>query len=141
MDNVAGNLAQRIEHEPPIPACRMRDLKPGQFDPALAVQDQVHVKRPRAPTDRAGPPEVGLDRLQQVEQLQRRQFGLDLGGSVEKLAACFLADRGGPVHKAERAERHQRLGVQTFQRPVERLHDTTRVATQCQETAGHEISK
>ena len=65
----------------------MRHRQARLVDRLVAVEQQVEIDRPRPPALAALAPELALDREQRVEQLARRQLGLERGGAVQERAA------------------------------------------------------
>src|SRR5262245_34504157 len=103
MNKLRGDLDERIEHEPAIPDRRVRDHEPRRIDDFRTVEQEVKVERSRPPTRLADPPEVVLDRLEQLEQFERRKLRIQPGGRVEELGPR-LAPYGRRSMKSARGE-------------------------------------
>src|SRR5207253_6984134 len=97
-------LGQRLERESPLSEARMRHFQARLLDRLGAVEEEVEVDRARAEAralapDAAKPP---LDRQEPVEQLPRRELGLDRDGPVEEARLVPVADRLGLPQRRDR---------------------------------------
>ena len=76
----------------------MRDGQARLVDRLVAVEQQVEVDRPRPPALAALAAELALDREQPVEQLARRELGLERGGAVQE--ARLVGEPTGSVSRS-----------------------------------------
>lgn len=92
-----GDIREGLEHEGPLVQPRMRDAQSRLVDLGVSVDEEVEVERPR--TLRRNPlahaPEPLLDREQHVEELARRQLGLECDHAVQKARLVDVSDRRG----------------------------------------------
>ena len=71
----------------------MRDGQAGLVDHLVAVEQQVEVDRARPPALPALAAQLALDREEDVEQLPRRELGLERGDAVQEPRLVGDADR------------------------------------------------
>ena len=100
LDPFRRDVVQRREHERPLVHPRVRDLEVGLVDVLVAVEQDVDVQGARSPADRAHPILELLDAIADVEQLARREIGVDRDHRVEEVVLARTADRRGLVDRA-----------------------------------------
>src|SRR5207249_3547333 len=96
-------LLKRFQHEGPLVEPWMRHLQTRLVDALGPVEEQVEVERSRsAGRPCSGPPELGLDRQQQLEERARAQGRLEGRRGVEE--ARLIRHRADGVRLAERRD-------------------------------------
>ena len=115
----------------------MRNAQPRQIDDLAPVQDQVEVERAWPPMDVAGTPESRLDRLEAVEQVQRRQVRFDFGRRVPECPSGLPADRQRAMNRTGAKDPHAGRGIELRQGRCERLIDPPDISAKGNQAALH----
>ncbi len=141
MHKLGGNFCQRIEHKSPVPRCRMRD----HYNRGKSMIWEIH-KRSRRDRARAGSPtqvefacgrEIEFNRLQQIQQFERRQPGLDFGGGVQITIAGLISHGRCLVVSADGKNQVPRNRLQTVESPIEGVCDVAEIPSKSNVTARH----
>ena len=99
MPQIRRQFRQRRQHKPSLRHARMRDLQLRRFHHRVPIQQNVEVDQPRPFGRSFHPPHLALDALEVLEQLPRKQVGLDFDhlvqkpGLVEDIARLGFPDR------------------------------------------------
>ena len=118
---------------------RMRDGEPRLGDPVVAVEQQVEVERAGAVRrrGRAVTPEPPLQLEQGVEQLARRQLGLERDRAVEKARLLERTDRRGVAKRGDRDDARPRQRPEAADGSPQRPLAVTEVRAEPDERADH----
>ena len=96
MIEAGSEFEERLEGESPLGEARVRDAQPRLVHGLVPVQEQVEVDRPRSIAWAvARPSQLALDREQPVEELPRRQRGLERDGGVQEARLVLEPDGVG----------------------------------------------
>jgi hypothetical protein len=140
MNNVRGNFDEWVEHEPAIPAGRMRHFQSGRVEHVLTVQDEIEIQSSRPPVDGADAATFVFDSMAQREQFVRGQSGVKFHGRVQKpqwIGCSTLADRCGLNEPADARDANFADVPQRSQTAIKRRCHISLIASQGQKATGH----
>jgi len=87
-------LGEGLEYEAPLPQAWMRNREPWLLDRGVSVEEKVEVDRAWPESGSvAATAERALDVEEPIEELARRQFGVDGGDAVQKGGLVDVTDR------------------------------------------------
>ena len=103
MTQFGSHIKERRKHKTALMQPWMRQSKALRLNDSVAVVQNVEIERPRAPPHLTLAMMRGLDRLQQIQQPNRRQRRRDLRGGVQiPVLPARPADGRGFIERRQR---------------------------------------
>lgn len=136
MYQLGSDVGQGRENEAALPHARMRDHEIGFVEPGIADEQDVDIEGPGPPPLMADPTGVGLEPLSELEQLPRREIGLECDDSVEELPLLRPTDRFGHVHARQRDNLDSGRGHQAVDCSLQRAGPITEIRSEPEVRAG-----